>query len=63
MPVYLGFLDFGNKRVGIGPHFKLSGDQEADLAHIRDFYPGIDGRWPEKASPIIFPERRKRGND
>jgi len=58
VPVCLGFLDFGAKRVGIGPHFKLSGDPEADLAICREFYDGIDGRWPEQASPIIFSERR-----
>jgi len=55
VPVYLGFLDFGNKRIGIGPKFELTGDQEADLANIRKFYDGIEGRWPDKASPIAFP--------
>jgi 1-acyl-sn-glycerol-3-phosphate acyltransferase len=58
VPVYLGFLDFGAKRVGIGPHFKLSGDPEADLGICREFYAGIDGHRPEQASPIIFPEHR-----
>jgi 1-acyl-sn-glycerol-3-phosphate acyltransferase len=55
VPVCLGFLDFGNKRVGIGPEIELSGDMEADLAVIREFYAGIEGRWPEQASPIVFP--------
>ena len=54
VPVYMGFLDFQNKRVGIGTGFHLSGDQEADLEIIRDFYAGIQGRWPEKTSPIKF---------
>ncbi len=54
VPVYMGFLDFQNKRVGIGSGFHLSGDQEADLEIIRDFYAGIKGRWPEKTSPIEF---------
>ena len=52
VPVYLGFLDFGRRRIGIGPKVELTGDQDADLAVIRDFYKDIDGRWPEKASPI-----------
>ena len=55
VPVYLGFLDFRNKRVGIGPKIDLSGNQEADLAVIREFYSGIEGRWPAQASPIVFP--------
>ncbi|MGB5256057.1 MAG: 1-acyl-sn-glycerol-3-phosphate acyltransferase [Woeseiaceae bacterium] len=54
VPVYLGFLDYRNKRVGIGPRFDLSGDQEADLVRLRDFYGEIQGRWPEKTSPIRF---------
>jgi 1-acyl-sn-glycerol-3-phosphate acyltransferase len=56
VPVYLGFLDFGNKRIGIGPRVDLSGDREADLAVIRKFYEGVRGRRPEKASPIAFPQ-------
>ena len=55
VPVYIGFLDFGNKRVGIGPKVELTGDPEADLDVIRKHYEGIEGRWPEKASPIVFP--------
>jgi 1-acyl-sn-glycerol-3-phosphate acyltransferase len=57
VPVYLGFLDFRNKRVGIGPRVDLSGDPEADLATIREFYEGIEGRWPGQATPIVFPEK------
>lgn len=54
VPVYVGFLDYGNKRVGIGPKVELTGDSEADLATIRGHYDGIEGRWPDKASPIVF---------
>ena len=52
VPVYLGFLDYAHKRLGIGPRFDVSGDQEADFAVLRQFYGGVQGRWPEKASPI-----------
>jgi len=55
VPVYLGFLDFRNKRVGIDKKVELSGDPETDLAVIREFYAGIEGRWPEQTSPIVFP--------
>ena len=61
VPVYLGFLDFGRRRIGIGPRIDLSGDADADLARIREFYAGVEGRWPEKASPIEFvPRNRKK---
>jgi hypothetical protein len=52
VPVYLGFLDYGRRRLGIGPKVELTGDVDADMAVIREFYIDIDGRWPEKASPI-----------
>ena len=54
VPVYLGYLDYARKRVGIGPSLDLSGDQDADLARLRDFYGEIEGRWPEQTSPIRF---------
>lgn len=55
VPVYLGVLDYKNKRVGIARRLDLSGDQDADLKVCRDFYSSIEGRWPEKASPVRFP--------
>jgi 1-acyl-sn-glycerol-3-phosphate acyltransferase len=54
VPVVLGFLDFGNKRLGLGPAVTLTGDEAADLAVIGSFYAPILGRWPEQASPIQF---------
>ncbi len=52
VPVYLGFLDYAHKRLGIGPRFEPTGDPEADFTVLRNFYDGIQGRWPEKTSPI-----------
>ena len=62
VPVYLGFLDYRDKRVGIGPRIDLTGDREADLAIIREFYEDIQGRWPEKATPIVFQKDRAGRN-
>ena len=60
VPVVLGFLDYGNKRVGMGPVVTLSGDREQDLTLLRAFYSDIEGRWPEKFGPIRFaPQRAK----
>ena len=55
VPVYLGFLDYPDKRVGIEQRVELSGDPDADLAVIREYYGQIEGRWPEQTSPIKFP--------
>jgi 1-acyl-sn-glycerol-3-phosphate acyltransferase len=55
VPVYFGLLDYGRRRIGIGKRMTLTGDMEADMAVIREYYKGIDGRWPEKASPVVFP--------
>jgi 1-acyl-sn-glycerol-3-phosphate acyltransferase len=54
VPLYLGFLDYEHKRVGIGGRFDLSGDQQADLERLRAFYGNIRGRRPEQTSPIRF---------
>lgn len=58
VPIVLGFLDYGSKRLGLGPTLYPSGDPAADLAIIRDFYEGIEGRWPENFGPIDFPPER-----
>ena len=57
VPVILGFLDYGNRRIGIGPTLRLSGDPQKDLEFFREFYRDIRGRRPEMAGPITFRER------
>ncbi len=59
VPVCLGMLDFGQRRVGLGKTLHLSGDEERDLDAIRAFYADVTGRWPEKASPIVFTDRKR----
>jgi 1-acyl-sn-glycerol-3-phosphate acyltransferase len=57
VPIVLGFLDYGSKRLGLGPTLHPSGDTAADLAIIRDFYEGIEGRRPLQTSPVRIAER------
>ncbi len=59
VPVYLGMLDFGQRRVGLGARLELTGDEETDLEACRRFYADVRGRWPDKASPIVFADRRR----
>lgn len=58
VPVILGFLDYREKRLGLGPVMTLTGDQDTDLAAISAFYDNVTGRWPEKTSPIEFRAKR-----
>jgi 1-acyl-sn-glycerol-3-phosphate acyltransferase len=52
VPIVLGFLDFGNRRLGMGPTIRLTGDRDADMARIAEFYAGVTGRRPENATPV-----------
>jgi len=57
VPVVLGFFDYPRKRLGIGPLLTLTGNVEADLDICRQYYASVEGRWPEQASPVVFPDR------
>ncbi|HNP37221.1 MAG TPA: lysophospholipid acyltransferase family protein [Woeseiaceae bacterium] len=52
VPLVLGFFDYGKKRLGLGPVITLSGDVEQDMARIREFYAGVEGRRPENTGPV-----------
>ncbi len=55
VPIVLSFIDYEQKRLGVG--ITLPDDQtiEQDLQTIREFYAPISGRWPERQGPIEFP--------
>jgi hypothetical protein len=40
----LGFLDFGSKTSGLGPAFVPTGDLDADMAIIKNFYAPFCGK-------------------
>lgn len=48
VPIALGFVDYKEKVVGIGPTIVPSGDIHADFAKIKAFYGGKTGRYPHK---------------
>ena len=52
VPIALGFVDYSQKMVGIGPNFMPSGDIKADFHFIKEFYSGIKGRNPERQGEI-----------
>ncbi|OFY55882.1 MAG: hypothetical protein A2X22_00685 [Bacteroidetes bacterium GWF2_49_14] len=43
VPVFMGFIDFKTKRLGIGPEFIITGNFDQDVVQIRNFYKGMEG--------------------
>jgi len=52
VPIVPGYMDYKRKVIGIADAFVPSGDIEADMAMLRDFYDDVTPRFPEKASPV-----------
>ncbi len=52
VPIAWGFVDFMRKGGGVGPLLWPSGDLEADLAKMREFYAEKTGKRPEKHGEI-----------
>lgn len=44
VPIVLAYMDFHDKRSGLGPLFHPTGDLEADMAQIQRFYAGFRGK-------------------
>ncbi len=53
VPIAFGFLDFKNKRAGVGGYLIPGDDFEADLRKIVAFYAPIQGKNPELFSPDL----------
>jgi 1-acyl-sn-glycerol-3-phosphate acyltransferase len=58
VPIVPSFLDFGRKRGGFGPALQMSGDVRADMQYFRDFYAGMEGRFPDQFGPIRLREEQ-----
>jgi 1-acyl-sn-glycerol-3-phosphate acyltransferase len=56
VPLVMTFLDYENKRAGVGGVVHLTGNVTADMRHIRQFYTGINGKRPENQGPIAIRE-------
>jgi 1-acyl-sn-glycerol-3-phosphate acyltransferase len=48
-PITMGFIDYKRKATGVGPTFYPTGDIEADMEIIRDFYSNVTAKYPDKA--------------
>ena len=56
VPIVLSYLDYGNRRGGIGISLTPSGDLVADMNKIRAAYEGMQGKFPELSGPIRLRE-------
>ena len=55
VPIVLGFIDYSDKKMGIGATFRPSGDPDKDLDYLRNFYSSYTPRHPDNMGPIVFP--------
>lgn len=53
VPLILAYLDYARKEAGIGPVFHPTGDYEADLKYIQNYYSRITPRHPEQYEAVI----------
>jgi 1-acyl-sn-glycerol-3-phosphate acyltransferase len=56
VPIVCGYLDYARRRGGFGLVVHPSGDLRADMAEIRAFYEGKQGKFPEKFGPVRLRE-------
>ena len=57
VPLFLAYVNGPERHFGTGPVLWPSGDIEADLAIIREFFQPIQGIYPEGTSPIRLKEK------
>lgn len=52
VPIALGYADYPSRRTGVGGWLWPSGDLEADMEKLREFYAGKRGMRAEKQGPV-----------
>jgi len=57
VPIALGYLDYGNKKLGVGATLYPCGDINKDFEIIREFYQDKTGLRPENQGPIALPPK------
>jgi 1-acyl-sn-glycerol-3-phosphate acyltransferase len=58
VPIYFGFVDYKRKQTGIGGKLVPSGNVEADMQIIREFYQTKTAKFPEKYGEIKLAPRQ-----
>jgi 1-acyl-sn-glycerol-3-phosphate acyltransferase len=60
IPIALGYIDYGAKRIGIAGYLEASEDIDADMQRIAGFYENIRALRPEAAGTIVAAPRPPR---
>lgn len=63
VPIALGYIDYGRKRLGVGATLYPTGDIRRDFETIRDFYKDKQGLRPENQGPIRLPPKYDTASD
>lgn len=53
VPIVCSYLDYARRVGGFGPVVRPTGDIEADMVPIREFYTGIRGKYPDRQGEIV----------
>lgn len=48
IPIILGVLDYATKSIDVSTVFNTTGDTEADMKQIKEFYRPYNGKYPDK---------------
>ena len=56
VPIVPSFLDYGSKRGGFGPALETCGELTEDMNYLREFYRGMQGKFPEQFGPVRLRE-------
>jgi 1-acyl-sn-glycerol-3-phosphate acyltransferase len=58
IPIAMAFIDYKRKASGVGPTLYPTGNIEADMEIIRNFYANVTAKYPDKASlPALAPNQ------
>ena len=59
VPIVPSFLDYGRKRGGFGAALTVSDNLHADMQYFREYYDGMQGRFPQKFGSIKLKEEER----
>jgi 1-acyl-sn-glycerol-3-phosphate acyltransferase len=54
VPIVQGVMDYKHKQAGVGKILRPTGDMEADIRTLREYYTDSHPKFPENAAPIRF---------
>ena len=56
VPIVPTYLNFASKRGGFGPALTPTGNMAEDMQYFRDFYAGMEGKFPGQFGPVRLKE-------